>query len=63
MALINVAKTALRLTTNALDDELADEIDACLLRLPPAPASCGRGGGRRRPAGQRRRPRLRPLAA
>ena len=33
MALINVAKTALRLTTNALDDELADEIDACLLRL------------------------------
>lgn len=33
MDLINVAKTALRLTTNALDDELADEIDACLLRL------------------------------
>ena len=33
MALINVAKTALRLTTNALDDELKDEIDACLLRL------------------------------
>ena len=33
MALINVAKTALRLTTNALDDELADEIDACLSRM------------------------------
>lgn len=33
MALINVAKTALRLTTNALDDELADEVDACLSRL------------------------------
>ena len=33
MALINVAKTALRLTTNALDDELKDEIDACLMRL------------------------------
>ena len=33
MALINVAKTALRLTTTALDDELADEVDACLLRL------------------------------
>ena len=36
MALINVAKTALRLTTNALDDELTDEIDACLLRLQAA---------------------------
>ena len=33
MALINVAKTALRLTTNAIDDELADEVDACLARL------------------------------
>ena len=33
MALINVAKTALRLTTNALDEELKDEIDACLMRL------------------------------
>ncbi len=33
MALINVAKTALRLTTNALDDEITDEIDACLMRL------------------------------
>ena len=33
MALINVAKTALRLTTDALDEELYDEIEACLLRL------------------------------
>lgn len=33
MALINVAKTALRLTTDALNDELYDEIDACLQRL------------------------------
>ena len=32
MALINVAKTALRLTTNALDEELKDEIGACTLR-------------------------------
>ena len=33
MGLINVAKSALRLTTTALDDELSDEVDACLLRL------------------------------
>ena len=33
MSLINFAKTALRMTTNAIDDELADEIDACLLRI------------------------------
>lgn len=33
MKLINVAKSALRLTTTALDDEISDEVDACLLRL------------------------------
>mgnify|MGYP004560442935 CR=1 FL=1 len=33
MSLINVAKSALRLTTNALDEELGDEVSACLLRL------------------------------
>ena len=33
MKLVNVAKSALRLTTTALDDELSDEVDACLLRL------------------------------
>lgn len=33
MALINVAKSALRLTTDALNDELYDEVDACLQRL------------------------------
>ena len=33
MALINVAKTALRLMTDALDEELTDEIEACLQRL------------------------------
>ena len=33
MELINVAKSALRLTTTALDDELSAEVDACLLRL------------------------------
>nr|DAH15942.1 MAG TPA: hypothetical protein [Bacteriophage sp.] len=33
MSLIDVAKTALRLTTTALDAELADEVAACLSRL------------------------------
>ena len=33
MALLDVAKTALRLSTTALDSEISDEIDACLLRL------------------------------
>ena len=33
MALINVAKTALRLTTDALDEDPYDEIGACRLRL------------------------------
>lgn len=33
MKLVNVAKSALRLTTSALDDEISDEVDACLLRL------------------------------
>lgn len=33
MELVNVAKSALRLTTTALDDEISDEVDACLLRL------------------------------
>ena len=33
MALLDVAKTALRLTTTALDSEISDEVDACLLRL------------------------------
>lgn len=33
MALLDVAKTALRLSTTAIDSEISDEIDACLLRL------------------------------
>lgn len=31
--LLDVARSALRLTTDALDRELAEEVDACLLRL------------------------------
>lgn len=31
--LLDVARSALRLTTNALDMELTEEVDACLLRL------------------------------
>ena len=39
MALLDVAKTALRLSTTALDSEISDEIDACLLRLHIAGAA------------------------
>lgn len=31
--LLDVARSALRLTTNALDTELTEEVDACLRRL------------------------------
>ena len=39
MALLDVAKTALRLSTTALDGEISDEVDACLLRLHIAGAA------------------------
>jgi len=39
MTLLDVAKTALRLSTTALDGEISDEVDACLLRLHIAGAA------------------------
>ena len=39
MALLDVAKTALRLSTTALDGEISDEVDAGLLRLHIAGAA------------------------